>query len=330
MIVFLLGSNLVIWLLNLLNRKGSISLLPAYHFSMALVVIYLAFNEAIYKSFLPLIGLETVEGAVQRFLIYLSIEPALAHSPYLFQRATVVSVISTLSLLIILLPVALGVVHDSWQLIRRRLSGQHSPIIWGIFLMGIVDAVAYTIRGSISTKSFSMIFPLIALLYVQRTGKRSLFYGMAMLLLLSSLIKVGIFHHHSYVIGRAENGASYAEVQPSAEWLQAHLSQPQIAMLADMNLYGKYLVASVGQQTQPILQGYTDDLFEQTLGTRTGLADQSHIVAIDTTSAEPTIGFVWALFEPLHRYLPEIRDNSNLHLVYDDGFIWFGIPKSKQ
>ncbi len=331
-ITFLVGSNIAIWLYQVL-KPVNFSVLttrttPAYHLSLAFIIIYFFFNETLYKSFLPLIGLETLDGAVQRFLIYLSIEQPLSRSLYLFTRPTEVSLISVLSLLIILIPILVGVLVQLWQLIRQRslLNDVQRPMMWGILAMGIIDAVAYSIRGSISTKSFSMIFPIITLLYVQRSGKRTLYYGMAILLLSLSVLKAGIFLNHSYVITSDNDRLAYSNIEPSAKWLQDSTSKPQLTLLADMNLYGKYLVASVEEESQPILQGYTDSLFENTLHGANEWGNKIDYLVIDLVSQEPVIGFVWALYSPLNGYLNEIAGNSTLHIVYDDGSVWFTKP----
>jgi hypothetical protein len=47
-------------------------------------------------------------------------------------------------------------------------------------------------------------------------------------------------------------------------------------------------------------------------------------VAIDLESSEPTIGFVWLLFDPLRDYAAGLRRNQSLNIIYDDGSIWLG------
>jgi hypothetical protein len=181
----------------------------------------------------------------------------------------------------------------------------------------------YSTRGSISTKSFSMMFALVMLLYVRRLGKRTVFYAMAGLLLMTSILKIIIIYEDPLVISGGSAGASLERVRPSADWLDTHISRPKYVMLADLNLYGKYLVASVGKDQVPLLQGFTVEQFENALGISTEeWVAIPHIVAIDLSSSEPTMGFLFERLDPLRDYSALIRRNPNLILIYDDGVIW--------
>jgi hypothetical protein len=333
MILFLIGASLTIGIQKWLTSNSyAVKAVPAYYLAIALGVFFLGLNETVYKSFLPLVQLETLDSAAQRFLTYLSIDPtSINRSPYLYTRSSAIGLISTCSLVIILLPIVLGVIQDVWQLIVRRsfdrATASQLPIMWGISLMGVIDSVSYAFRGSISTKSFSMILPLVTLLYVQRTGKRTLHYGMALLLVMTSIVKLVVFYDNSYVIGPGNITSNSDKIQPSAEWLQSHIPRPKYTMLADMNLYGKYLVASVGRGQEPILYGYTTERFENVIGVSTEEWETvPDIVAVDLVSFEPTTGFVWVRLNPLVDYQTKLRNNHRLNLIYDDGAVWLCQP----
>jgi len=333
MVLFLTGASLTIGIQKWLTSNSyAVKAVPAYYLAIALGVFFLGLNETVYQSFLPLIHLETLDSAAQRFLTYLSIDPAsINRSPYLYTRSSAIGLISACSLVIILLPIVLGVIQDIWQLIVRRslrwATDSQLPMMWGITLMGIIDSVSYAFRGSISTKSFSMILPLVTLLYVQRTGKRTLYYSVALLLVMTSTVKLLVFYDNSYVIGPGNTNSNSDRIQPSAEWLQSHAPQPKFTMLADMNLYGKYLVASVGRGYEPILCGYTTERFENVIGASTEEWETvPDIVPVDLVSLEPTTGFVWVRLNPLANYLKELRNNHRLNLIYDDGAVWLCQP----
>jgi hypothetical protein len=328
-ILFLFGAQVAMWIHKRFSRESSATeVIPVYYLLLAFVVIYFAFNQVFYSSFLPWIGSETLEGAVQRFVSYSAVGTAAAsRSPYAFARSSSVGLVSTFTLVIILLPTALGFLSDLWQILVRHRSpwkeNWHFLTAWGIIVMGFVDALVYATRGSVSTKSFSLVFTLVMLLYLRRTGKELIFYGMAVLLFMTSLAKIAIFYENSYVISSGSIGASLERVQPSAEWLNTHVSLPRYGILADLNLYGKYLVSSVGGDHQPIVQGYTTEQFEHTLGVSTEeWVGMPHIVAIDLSSSEPTIGFLFERLDPLRDYSAAIRGNLKLTLIYDDGAIW--------
>ena len=247
--------------------------------------------------------------------------------------------ISIITLLIILVPTTIGVMHHLWQvLVRRvpeRIADPHLPIVWGIFLVGMLDCMTYAVRGSISTKSFSILFPFLALFYLQRlgqhTGKRLLFHGFAALLLMTSVVKFGIFYKNSFVIGQKAQNSPLETVLPSANWLDEHLSQDKISLLSGLDLYGKYLLYSVDQEIEPIFQSYSLEQLSQVAGVSDETwSNPPDLMAIDRQSIEPTTGFVWIRLNPIQTYSPLIRQNRQLNFVYDDGAVWLIKPSKEE
>ncbi len=342
LITFLLGANLLIWLQGRLAGRVGVPLrVPllkaAPYLLLAIAVFFIAFNEAVYKSFLPLISGHTLDSAVQRFLSYLSFTPVTEQSPYRFTRSGLPTLASTLALGIILIPVAVGLAGDVVRLFKRAASfvaDRDLALLWGIAVLGIIDAASYAIRGSVSTKSFSLLFPILAVACAKRWGRPVVMYALALLLVAGSLVKIGVFYANSYVISPDPIASDYTATRTSARWMQEHLAGPgagakaQFTMLADLNLYGKYLVDSVGRPATPVEQGFTEDRYEQVIGRAGGRLwqDPPDIVAVDRASTEPVISFVFLLFRPLQDYSDLIRANPALDLVYDDGSILLGRP----
>jgi hypothetical protein len=341
LITFLLGANALIWLQGRLAAKVRFSL-PSIHgmplkaapyLLVAIVVFFIAFNEAVYKSFLPLISGHTLDSAVQRFLSYLSFG-GVEQSPYRYTRAGVPTLASTLALGIILIPVIIGLAYDARRLFKRavsHLTDKALAPLWGIAVLGIIDAASYAVRGSVSTKSFSLLFPLLALAYAKRTGRPAVLHALAFLLAVSSLVKVGLFYANSYVISPDPVASSYSATQASSEWMQKHLAAPDrqsFTMLADLNLYGKYLVDAVGRPLLPVEQGFTEDRYEQVIGRAGDLpwAEPPDIVAVDRASTEPVVSFIFLIFKPLQEYSHLIEANPRMNLIYDDGSILLGKP----
>jgi hypothetical protein len=348
LITFLLGANLLIWLQGRLAGRVSVPLrVPllkaAPYLLLTIAVFFIAFNEAVYRSFLPLISGHTLDSAVQRFLSYLSFTPVTEQSPYRFTRSGLPTLASTLALGIILIPVAVGLAGDVVRLFKRATSfvaDRDLALLWGIAVLGIIDAASYAIRGSVSTKSFSLLFPVLAVACAKRRGRPVVMYALALLLAASSLAKIGVFYANSYVISPDPIASDYTATRASAEWMQQHLAGPgagaeaqagtgaRFTMLADLNLYGKYLVDSVGRPATPVEQGFTEDRYEQVIGRAGGRLwqDPPDIVAVDRASTEPVISFVFLLFRPLQDYSDLIEANPVLDLVYDDGSILLGRP----
>ena len=335
LILFLVGANGMIWLQRRLARNGRlIRAIPVFYLMTVFLVIFLAFNKTIYTSYLPLFGWEALDGAIQNFLSYISINPTLVNrSPYSFTRSIALGLIGTITLVLILTPVGIGILSDVWQLVKRvetRITDWRMPFIWGIFVIGVVDALSYAVRGSISTKTFSMLFPIVVMLYFQRWQKLPYVIAMAAVLLLTSFIKIGIFYQNAYVIGPHNLNTPMEAMLPSAEWLHTHQTKQDYPILADLNLYVKYLVASVDQPQTPIFVSYTESRFARVIGQSDEAWEvQPDVIAIDRVSVEPVVGYVWVRLAPLGSYEADIGDNQSLNFIYDDGAIWFTQPVAK-
>ena len=144
---------------------------------------------------------------------------------------------------------------------------------------------------------------------------------MAILLFITSLIKIPLFYRDAYYI--RGNGTTLESIETSASWLIDHLGRKNYTMLADINLYGKYLTISVASGYTPILQVFDDNKYVKVVSSSGGTNDFSYpdIVAIDKNSTQPTIGFFWNIYAPLNNYVYQIKNNANLDVIYEDADI---------
>jgi hypothetical protein len=332
-ILFLLGANLILGF-RAVTEKQPLSYhqrSQVYYLASAFIVIFFIFNRAVYESFLPFFGADTLEGAAQNFLSYLSFEIPNNVSPYSYPRSSLIGLLSTLTLLFILIPIMIVLFYDIWHHIRpsstSRMINQWSTIVGGVLLIGLIDAVVYAVRGSISTKAFSILFPLLTLFYLQRTGKRSLVLAVAVILLVTSVIKIGLFYDNSYLIASTDLNTNIASVRPSTEWMVNHAADEKYYLLADLNLYGKYLLTSVNEYKEPTFLSFDDDNYAKVIGeSNNEWKTTPDMIAVDTASSEPLIGFVWGRYKPLMTFADRIINNPSLNLIYDDGSIWLAKP----
>jgi len=332
-ILFLIGANLIAGFRTVIDKyqisypQGN----QVYYLTSAFIVIFFTFNQAIYESFLPFFGSTSLDGAVQNFLSYLSFGTPENISSYSFPRSKAIGLMSTLTLLLILVPIMVGLIFDIWNYFKRstteRAINLYSPIIGGILLIGIVDSAVYSVRGSISTKAFSIIFPLLTIHYFQRTGKRSLAVAVAIMLFATSIIKIGVFYDDSYLISNKDLNTSINSIRPSSEWMTKHETHDKYYLLADLNLYGKYLLSSVNDSKEPIFLSFDDNSYAMVIGeSNHELKSTPDIIAVDVASSEPLIGFVWGRYKPLIEYADRIINNPAINLIYDDGSIWLAKP----
>jgi hypothetical protein len=187
--------------------------------------------------------------------------------------------------------------------------------------------VAYSVRGSISTKAISLLFPAVGLLYAYRVGGRRLQLGLAAALLLTTLAKFPVFYGSDYVIGPGSEGVSLADAASGRAWLGQHVGKPSPSVIADLSLYGKVLLAAPDPPS-PVLNGLTADRFAYIVGANTGLwSDAPDLVLIDTQSTQPSLGFVFQTFRPLGDYLQQIQGNPAVNIIYDSGSLLIVQPR---
>jgi hypothetical protein len=332
-ILFLLGANLLVGFRTVIDKyqQSYPHTIQIYYLTSALVVIFFTFNQTIYESFLPFFGLSSLEGAVQNFLTYLSFGISENISPYSYPRSRVIGLVSALTLLLILVPITVGLIYNIWNHFKHspteRVINAWTPILGGILLIGIVDSAVYSVRGSISTKAFSILFPLLTLHYFQRTGKRSLTIIIAIVLLATSIIKIGVFYENSYLISNDKLNTTIDEIRPSSEWMTKNGLNDKYYLLADLNLYGKYLLSSVNDSNKPIFLSFDDDSYAKVVGeSNEAWKSTPDIIAVDAASSEPLIGFVWGRYKPLKDYADRIINNPAINLIYDDGSVWLAKP----
>lgn len=333
-ILFLIGANLMVWYLNRRNDIVQNYKLPSINYlTLIFIFLFLALNRTLFTAYIPYLGNAALVTAWRNFSTYLDsfwIRGDIAK--YQMERAPSAAIISAVSLAIILLPILCGIIIE----ISRRHRWQDNnrnyllPIMAGILLTGALDTFIYLFRGSFSTKFIALLFPVLALFYLSKLKKRWLLWGFAVSLVCLSIVKIVIFNQFSIVIGDNRGSLPSEVVSSEATWLDENIANSKFTMLADLNLYGQYLLARSASQSQPILLGMQDGFYDHIVtGKTSGIEPEPNIIVIDKTSSEPVMGFRWARFTPLKKYLNQIWKNTLINIIYDDGRVWFAIPINK-
>jgi hypothetical protein len=193
-------------------------------------------------------------------------------------------------------------------------------------LLGLIDSLAYASRGSISTKAISLLFPLLAIMYLRRLDMRVI---CAALLVATSLAKAGVFYADSYVVGPHGTGSTYGQTLPSWQWMQTHASRKRFTLLADLNLFGSYLADAANTPYRPINAGFTPSTYARVVQPLVW-SHPPDLIAVDTRSSQPLTGFLFQLFDPLRRHLGAMESNGRLDVIYDDGSIMLVKPIETQ
>ena len=136
-----------------------------------IVVLFLTFSEVFYDSYLPYIGdVEVLGGGWASFfnrLPWIDLGVGEAGYEFGYHRSQLVSILSTVHLLLILIPVAVGILY-AFVLFRRKLSVERDSdfyavqtIVWVLVLTGVIDLFIYSLRGNIGLKFFILILKRI-------------------------------------------------------------------------------------------------------------------------------------------------------------------------
>jgi hypothetical protein len=102
--------------------------------------------------------------------------------------------------------------------------------------------------------------------------------------------------------------------------MQAHTSHQRFTLLADLNLYGSYLVDAAKTPYQPVNAGFTAYDYARVVQPLFW-SRPPELIAVDTHSSQPLTGFLFQLFDPLRHHLRAMESNRRLDVIYDDGSI---------
>jgi hypothetical protein len=305
--------------------------LSPWPLAFALLVFYLYFNNTFYSSFIPLAGPETLGGAIDRFFSFLSLgDQVVARSPHVYTRDTSIGVVTSLALLILVLPTLLGtvVVIDRWVRLKRRLPALDPQLLMTLALVAVTaaDVLVYSVRGSITTKSISMLLPLAAAHLVSLRSRRWMQLLLAASLLLS-VAKIAVFANSDFVIGRGSAVLPERSVEQVEEWLHTTLAGGGTTIVADLGVYGQVLLEGVRHGRVWSVRGFSLPLLEDLIDdSRTDVLESGVPIAIDERSRAPVMGFEWVRLNPLSDYLHVIRANRTLSRVFSDGRITIALP----
>ncbi len=207
-----------------------------------------------------------------------------------------------------------------------------------LYFLGIVDSVVYGLRGNISTKFVSVFFPIIVIYYVniklnQYNGRKIVKNILFVLIILGLLIIVSTKFFLFFQNGPLQENTPYEKIHSGAEWFFAHLisnnhSVPYI--LADLHTYGKLLVIGSEKDKLVMIKYYTGEIYDLVVNPvyvtqPNRLSTICDYIIVDKLLSYPTKSYWWKEYEPLGKYTPNIKLNSNINIVYDDSTVIIGV-----
>lgn len=316
--------------------QGPIVCGRAHHlplFALFMLALFMTCNDAFYDSYLAHVGdAKTLGGGWAAFFNRLPwVRTGVAEAAYEFtyRRSELISVLSTVHLLLILIPVILGV--SCWvfecaqhRVVRcRRVSGL---VVLALIPVGVIDTGIYALRGNIGVKYFVLVYPMATIWFVKHFGGNKLALMGIILLLGLSAMRLGVEMEEGQL---ALEPLSYSETKMSSEWYHQHTLFPNGAVLSDLNLYGKLLVEGAAYDHRPGLLVITPGVYDWLLGRHsTDVEDvsRSDYLILDVGSEAPLITPFWRSLEPLRSHRASIANSNATIKLYDDGAVWIMRP----
>lgn len=315
MIMFSLCINLYIILFN--KYGGQISKKHiSYNLLLSFIVFFLYFNKIIYKSYIP-----HMKESIQTTSIYFfSKVPLLSDTlvtEYQYVRSFEVNFVSFLNLFLIILFVILGFLFIDFKKITsdNSIFSKNLLIRFCLFFTGVLDMIFYALRGNISTKYITLMFPIIIFSYVVEDSKKYL--KILFIIFLSILlVKLFLFINLDYI---GSPSLSYNQLNPSTNWLISN-SPVNSVISTDLGIYGVLIVNSnnsIKHQYVP----YDLEKYKYVIGQASSGYRFDYLV-LDMNSNNPVYSYYWALFKSFSHYRVKIDANSNLNKIYVDKDIW--------
>jgi hypothetical protein len=302
-------------------------------FALFMVVVFLTCNEAFYDSYLAHVGdAETLGGGWAAFfnrLPWTRVVVVEAGYPFTYRRCELISVLSTLHLLLIVIPVILGV--SMWVIAHAQRSTIGCPtttglLVWALVPAGVIDTAIYGLRGNIGVKYFVLVYPVATVWFVkQMAGKKLASIGVILMLGLSA-VRLGVELREGQL---ALDPLSYSEAKNATEWYHQHAVVPGAPVFSDLNLYGKLLVEGVAYEHRPGLLIITPEVYDWLLGrnsARVGDITENDYLILDVGSDAPLETPFWRSLEPLRRHRDRITHGNATVKLYDDGVVWIMRP----
>jgi hypothetical protein len=343
--------NAGVWAMRRSAQGRQSSHLPEYTLAFVgfAVVIFLAFNEAFYDSYLPHAGdIETLGGGWATFFrrlpwVHAAAEQTLGiaagavSSPFGYERSEVLDLLSTANLLVILMPIAFGMplrLLRIWRSRRDHRDGIGFTLtevtIWALILTGVVDLLIYSLRGNVGLKYFALVYPVATIWFLrQMGGKRLVALGVG-LLLAFSLVRLRV---ESTVGSIGVRPLSYGQAEAAVTWYHQYWPEPGARVLSGLNLYGKLVVKGASYPYpalhRPGLLIIGPEVYDWLLGRQMSLpldVARASSILLDVGSDAPLRTAFWRELQPLSWHRAEVEQNPAAVKVYDDGLVWILKP----
>jgi hypothetical protein len=317
--------SILIFISNKFRKENNIG--NVHGLALILLVIMLAFNRMIYNHYLPQNRL-SFEVVASTFLEFSQRSfQQIPQSVYTYTAPAESTLIHTLLLIFILIPITIGIIVSlKCRIINRECPLNNSNIVWfyvvvAMLSVAFVDILIYSIAGVITYRYILLCYPLISIAFLWNFFNNELLKYFIFILILLFAIAGPIV---SYSYGTVNvSPYRYSEFEPSCNWLSNHAEgKPKI--LGDQPLIEKYFL-EVASNEKDFERLYIDDRIYESI-----VSPSNKSVKLDKTTdfialnmefnIIQTLG--WKQYKSYNNYLGEINSNVNLHKIYSDDIVW--------
>lgn len=324
-IVFIITMSLVITRRDSDRSRSDIVGNTAPYGILALVVIYLAFSKILYSEFLPAVLYETYgsyHDAIGQLLAWSPFGTSGYENVMYGSSSSGDAFLSWLLIAryaIILVPVGLYILMYLRKSLKSRWTcdGIKEAVVLPTLTTGVAQTVGYALRGHLSLRYISLLFPSLTVIAMEKLGYARLKHAPLVILIAVSLLALAYTMVEDSVGVNQDTGIS-----DSFGFMLMH-SDPEAVTLMDLNTYGIYLIHGVAENSSIPVRFYTSDAYGYLIGDYSHLSDSEtpfeyivvNINLVDSSIVAPG----WTRYEPLVDHLCEIENNSLLSQTYDDG-----------
>lgn len=305
---------------------------------LSFIVIFLSFNQMLYKTFIPKFFFEkNVFEVYDRLLSSLPFSnhgiDELYLEPYVYSNPnTSYSHFILLAwIFVIIMPVIINYTrvlkslmwHKNFKAVQYTFA---TNLNISISLLIISEIIIYAIRGVLMFRMLLLLGPIIAILSIRNMPLKR-WKPVASIVLILLISTSGMYFNLNYSNTKLNklDGA-----QNSIDWLYNNVDKMSINMLAD-DLYTTGLFKTYGVKYNRTDQIYSINSrkYEQIANVDyannknpTLRISYKYIILNKKYSDKPLYGFDWILYEPLLDNFIIIDKNVNMNKIYDDNTIW--------
>ncbi len=345
--MWMLASILMLEVCLLFNWKllndQSARLTFNYSLPVLFTVLFLGFNELIYRGYLGIIGsfdvlTQSIVKTLSKLIPWLATNVPDYEYQYINPIPEIIFKMNLLHLIILVFPVMISFFFILFRLIRPALkagSGEKSSFSVFHYLLFCVigttlsEFIIYIFLGQVRLSYLVVVFPIVSIgclfnqnIFFKETlfRKARFFVVFFVVFLLSAMayryslnIEYGLFPQTSYTMAN-----------PSADWLFSKKdSDSGNKIMSDLDTLGKYVIKGACMKKKYETVTYTSDIYEhlvseEYLEKNKYLKSAADIIVIDEKNTRGVSGWWWRLYKPVTGYNSQITSNHNIIKVYDD------------